>query len=236
MASQIHKRRTGKSLCITEQAVVSEQMYEERDDATHLLHDPLKPRNHAFRRRTRYSLDLDSIATTHEVSTKRPTDDWHHNMVNTLFARAFPQIASYGHKPELEPATNQIPPPTREQQQFASASPDTSSPCSDFTACGALTDASLSPSDPAKDLAADATFDCTYSVHSFGDGGFSFGDEMFSFGDDELSDTIAPMFLSKGWPTGSIAAAADFDAPMQDATDAIQWPMSMPYKNKKIYR
>lgn len=89
MASEIHRRRTGRGLKVTEEIVIKEEMYEEEEDDL--------PRQ--FRHLTRH-LQTNSPTMNHRVSAYITTQTAmasmaRYNEVNRLFSESFPSAAAY---------------------------------------------------------------------------------------------------------------------------------------------
>lgn len=89
MASEIHRRRTGRGLKVTEEIVIKEEMYEEEEDDL--------PRQ--FRHLTRH-LQTNSPSMNHRVSAYITTQAAmasmaRYNEVNRLFSESFPSAAAY---------------------------------------------------------------------------------------------------------------------------------------------
>ncbi|ETS75458.1 hypothetical protein PFICI_12402 [Pestalotiopsis fici W106-1] len=88
MASEIHRRRTGRGLKVTEEIVIKEEMYEEEEDDL--------PRQ--FRHLTRH-LQTNSPTMNHRVSAYITTQAAmasmaRYNEVNRLFSESFPSAAA----------------------------------------------------------------------------------------------------------------------------------------------
>ncbi|KAG6012483.1 hypothetical protein E4U43_007783 [Claviceps pusilla] len=91
MASEIHKKRTGKGFRITEEIVLKEEMYEEEDDdlprSYRLLSASMQTPNLEMNSR------LDAYLTNKVAMSQmlaRTNDEWRENEVNRLFAASFP--------------------------------------------------------------------------------------------------------------------------------------------------
>ncbi|OAA37345.1 hypothetical protein BBO_07727 [Beauveria brongniartii RCEF 3172] len=94
MASDIHKRRTGKSFRITEDIVMKEEMYEEEDDDLPRSYRVLGPNMQTSSPELNYRVGAyfnNRLAMSKMVA--RTDDDWRNNEVNTKFAQLFPQHA-----------------------------------------------------------------------------------------------------------------------------------------------
>lgn len=102
-ASEIHKRRTGRSLRVTEQDVVNEEMYEEEDDDL-----PMQ-----YRRLTAHlqtgSVDFNrrlAAYLTNQVAMRSAMD----RMINNSYAQQYPNAPRFHHNnshPALSPSINQ---------------------------------------------------------------------------------------------------------------------------------
>ncbi|CVK89341.1 uncharacterized protein FMAN_04373 [Fusarium mangiferae] len=92
MASEIHKKRTGKAFRITEQIVMKEEMYEEEDDefprSYRILNQNLQTDNPAFNARVDAYL-INRVALSQMMSATE--SDWRNNEINMEFAKMFPQ-------------------------------------------------------------------------------------------------------------------------------------------------
>ncbi|KAI4165141.1 MAG: hypothetical protein LQ342_001418 [Letrouitia transgressa] len=97
-ASEIHKRRTGRSLRVTEQDVVNEEMYEEEDDDL-----PLQYKRLTAHLRTG-SADFDrrlSAYITNQVAMKSALDQ----AVNNSYAQQYPNAPQFAHnQPGMYPS------------------------------------------------------------------------------------------------------------------------------------
>ncbi|KAL9610278.1 MAG: hypothetical protein Q9167_004998 [Letrouitia subvulpina] len=97
-ASEIHKRRTGRSLRVTEQDVVNEEMYEEEDDDL-----PLQYKRLTAHLRTG-SADFDrrlSAYITNQVAMKTALDQ----AVNNSYAQQYPNAPQFAHnQPGMYPS------------------------------------------------------------------------------------------------------------------------------------
>ncbi|KAF4455138.1 hypothetical protein F53441_2458 [Fusarium austroafricanum] len=92
MASEIHKKRTGKAFRITEEIVMKEEMYEEEDDdfprSYRLLRQNMETSNPAFNAR------VDAYLTNRMAMSQLITateNDWRNNEINMAFDKMFPQ-------------------------------------------------------------------------------------------------------------------------------------------------
>ncbi|OAR02250.1 hypothetical protein LLEC1_06535 [Akanthomyces lecanii] len=96
MASEIHKRRTGKSFRITEQIVLKEEMYEEEDDDLPRSYRILGPHMQTSSPELNYRVQafMQNKATMSAI-VGRTHDEWRNNDVNRQFAALFPQHANF---------------------------------------------------------------------------------------------------------------------------------------------
>lgn len=120
MASEIHRRRTGRGLKVTEEIVIKEEMYEEEEDDL--------PRQ--FRHLTRH-LQTNSPTMNHRVSAYITTQAAmasmaRYNEVNRLFSESFPTAAAY--QQQLNQSMYMQPLMTNNGAQFSPTSPSMSSP------------------------------------------------------------------------------------------------------------
>ncbi|KAF5582985.1 hypothetical protein FPCIR_9219 [Fusarium pseudocircinatum] len=92
MASEIHKKRTGKAFRITEEIVMKEEMYEEEDDefprSYRILRQSMQTDNPAFNARVDAYL-VNRVAMSQMISATE--SDWRNNEINMEFARMFPR-------------------------------------------------------------------------------------------------------------------------------------------------
>ncbi|KAM0297587.1 hypothetical protein HYE67_007239 [Fusarium culmorum] len=92
MASEIHKKRTGKAFRITEEIVMKEEMYEEEDDdfprSYRLLKSNMQTPNAEFNARVDAYL-TNRVAMSQLLSATEA--DWRNNEINQTFAQFFPQ-------------------------------------------------------------------------------------------------------------------------------------------------
>ncbi|KAG5953822.1 hypothetical protein E4U58_000281 [Claviceps cyperi] len=104
MASEIHKRRTGKGFKITEEIVLKEEMYEEEDDdlprSYRLLSASMQTSSPEMNARLNAYLS-NKVAMSQMLA--RTNDEWRENEVNRLFAASFPNAL---------PSTQQTSPPS----------------------------------------------------------------------------------------------------------------------------
>ncbi|KAK9422281.1 hypothetical protein SUNI508_04960 [Seiridium unicorne] len=120
MASEIHRRRTGRGLKVTEEIVIKEEMYEEEEDDL--------PRQ--FRHLTRH-LQTNSPTMNHRVSAYITTQAAmasmaRYNEVNRLFNESFPSAAAY--QQQLNQSIYMAPLMTNDSTQFSPTSPTMPSP------------------------------------------------------------------------------------------------------------
>lgn len=128
MASEIHRRRTGRGLKVTEEIVIKEEMYEEEEDDL--------PRQ--FRHLTRH-LQTNSPTMNHRVSAYITTQAAmasmaRYNEVNRLFNESFPSAAAY--QQQLNQSIYMAPLMTN-TVQFSPTSPSMPSPAAAQTEAGA---------------------------------------------------------------------------------------------------
>ncbi|OAA73319.1 hypothetical protein ISF_00220 [Cordyceps fumosorosea ARSEF 2679] len=118
MASDIHKKRTGKSFRITEEIVLAEEMYEEEDD--------ILPRSYRVLgggvQKTPSDVSSrvgDYLSSKVAVSSllARSNAEWRHHEVNQKFAEAFPHIPSYAATASFPTRLQQAQQPQSEPQQ-----------------------------------------------------------------------------------------------------------------------
>ncbi|KAF4996256.1 hypothetical protein FGRMN_4612 [Fusarium graminum] len=92
MASEIHKKRTGKAFRITEEIVMKEEMYEEEDDdfprSYRLLKSNMQTANAELNARVDAYL-TNRVAMSQLLSATEA--DWRNNEINQTFAQFFPQ-------------------------------------------------------------------------------------------------------------------------------------------------
>ncbi|PHH86889.1 hypothetical protein CDD83_9626 [Cordyceps sp. RAO-2017] len=91
MASEIHKKRTGKGFRITEDIVMKEEMYEEEDEDLYrsyrLLGSHLQTGSPEFNSRIEAFL-TNKVAMSTLLA--RTNEEWRENEINKLFAQSFP--------------------------------------------------------------------------------------------------------------------------------------------------
>ncbi|KAG6094470.1 hypothetical protein E4U31_006263 [Claviceps sp. LM219 group G6] len=108
MASEIHKKRTGKGFKITEEIVLKEEMYEEEDDdlprSYRLLSASMQTSSPEMNARLNAYLS-NKVAMSQMLA--RTNDEWRENEVNRLFAASFPNALPISNLP---PPKHQSPP------------------------------------------------------------------------------------------------------------------------------
>ncbi|KAM4056616.1 hypothetical protein HRG_003485 [Hirsutella rhossiliensis] len=91
MASDIHKKRTGKGFRITEEIVMKEEMYEEEDDdyprSFRILQSNMQTDSPELNSRVEAYL---SNRMAMSALLARTNDEWRENEINRLFAQSFP--------------------------------------------------------------------------------------------------------------------------------------------------
>lgn len=133
MASEIHKRRTGKSLRITEEIVMKEEMYEEEDDDLPRSYRVLGPNMQTASPDMNYRVEayLSNKAAMSNMLA-RTNDEWRQNEVNKLFDQMFPnasfnpqRTAASSQSPQLQPQSQpqQRPQPQPHQMQHQHSQP-----------------------------------------------------------------------------------------------------------------
>ncbi|KAM3553618.1 hypothetical protein ARSEF4850_006836 [Beauveria asiatica] len=118
MASDIHKRRTGKSFRITEDIVMKEEMYEEEDDDLPRSYRVLGANMQTSSADLNYRVGAyfnNRLALSRMVA--RTDDDWRNNEINTRFAQLFPQHARQNS--DTSPVSPPQPPQQLPQQQLS---------------------------------------------------------------------------------------------------------------------
>ncbi|KAH8717314.1 hypothetical protein HC256_002003 [Beauveria bassiana] len=116
MASDIHKRRTGKSFRITDDIVMKEEMYEEEDDDLPRSYRVLGPHMKTSSSELNYRAGAyfsNRVALSELVA--RTDDDWRNNEINKRFAQLFPQHARQNS--DTSPVSPPQPPQQLPQQQ-----------------------------------------------------------------------------------------------------------------------
>lgn len=94
MASEIHKKRTGKGFKVTEEIVAKEDIYEEEDEDLPRLYRLLSANMETSS--ADMNARLEAYLSNHlEVSEMlgRANDEWRNNKINRLFAQSFPNAA-----------------------------------------------------------------------------------------------------------------------------------------------
>ncbi|POR33376.1 Uncharacterized protein TPAR_06428 [Tolypocladium paradoxum] len=93
MASEIHKKRTGKGFRITEEIVMKEEMYEEEEDdlprSFRLLGPHMKTESPELNARLEAYL---SNRMAMSALIARTNEEWRENEINRLFAQSFPNV------------------------------------------------------------------------------------------------------------------------------------------------
>jgi hypothetical protein len=93
MASEIHKKRTGKGFRITEEIVMKEEMYEEEEDefprSFRLLGSHMQTTSPEMNFKVEAYL---SNRVAMSALLARTNDDWRENEINRLFAQSFPNV------------------------------------------------------------------------------------------------------------------------------------------------
>ncbi|KAI9654465.1 MAG: hypothetical protein M1829_000921 [Trizodia sp. TS-e1964] len=109
-ASEIHKKRTGRGLKVTEQDVINEEMYEEEDDDL-----PMRYRRLAAHLQTG-SADFDRQLTaylTTQVAMRSALDQ----AINSSFAQQYPNVPQFPHNhPSVFPSPFMLPPQAPQTQ------------------------------------------------------------------------------------------------------------------------
>lgn len=91
MASEIHKKRTGKGFRITEEIVLKEEMYEEEDDDLPRSYRLLGPNMQTASPEMNLKVEAylaDKVAMSALLASTN--DEWRENEINRLFAQSFP--------------------------------------------------------------------------------------------------------------------------------------------------
>ncbi|KAG6002843.1 hypothetical protein E4U21_002728 [Claviceps maximensis] len=108
MASEIHKKRTGKGFRITEEIVLKEEMYEEEDDdlprSYRLLSASMQTSSPEMNSRLDAYLS-NKVAMSQMLA--RTNDEWRENEVNRLFAASFPNALPKTSQHLAQPLSNQ---------------------------------------------------------------------------------------------------------------------------------
>lgn len=91
MASEIHKRRTGKAFRISEQIVRNEEMYEEEEDdfprSVYILGPHMQTQSADLNARVEAYL---SNRMAMSAFMRKANEDWQSNQIHELFAKSFP--------------------------------------------------------------------------------------------------------------------------------------------------
>jgi len=106
MASEIHKKRTGKAFRISEDIVVKEEMYEEEEDEFPRSYRLLGP--HMQTSSPEMNLRVEAYLSSKVAMSKlvaSTNDEWQQNEVNRMFAKSFPNVGR-----RLSQQTNQASP------------------------------------------------------------------------------------------------------------------------------
>jgi hypothetical protein len=122
MASEIHRRRTGRGLKVTEEIVIKEEMYEEEEDDL--------PRQ--FRHLTRH-LQTNSSSMNHRMNAYITTQAAmatmaRYNEINKLFSESFPAAATYQQQPQQQLNQSMYMAPLTVDAQVSPTSPTMHSP------------------------------------------------------------------------------------------------------------
>ncbi|ROT35740.1 hypothetical protein SODALDRAFT_283307 [Sodiomyces alkalinus F11] len=135
MASDIHKRRTGKGFKISEQIVRAEEMYEEEDDdmprSYRMLASHLQTNSPELNYRVNAFI-ANRVALASMVAGLR-NEDWQQNPINKMFAEQFPNADKHAQAMNRNLAANSAyygpvvghgsPPPQREGSASSPMSP-----------------------------------------------------------------------------------------------------------------
>jgi hypothetical protein len=102
MASEIHKKRTGKSFRISEDIVRKEEMYEEEEDdlprSYRLLHPHMQTESPEFNARIEAWMS-NRLAMSKYM--QRANDEWNDNHINRLFAQSFPHAGQQAQQMQM---------------------------------------------------------------------------------------------------------------------------------------
>jgi hypothetical protein len=105
MASEIHKKRTGKGFRITEEIVMKEEMYEEEEDEFPRSYRLLG--SHMQTSSPEMNFKVESYLSTRMAMSAllaQNNDDWRENEINRLFAQSFPNVGKQAqHMPQPMP-------------------------------------------------------------------------------------------------------------------------------------
>lgn len=119
MASEIHKKRTGKGFRISEEIVLKEEMYEEEDDDLPRSYRLLGGRMQTSSARMNNKLEnFVSNKLTMTSLLAKTNDDWRENEINKLFEQSFGKITSAMQRPQQQ-QPQQPNPDILAQQQHA---------------------------------------------------------------------------------------------------------------------
>ncbi|KAI9147771.1 hypothetical protein HJFPF1_12802 [Paramyrothecium foliicola] len=123
MASEIHKKRTGKGFRITEEIVMKEEMYEEEEDefprSYRLLGSHMQTSSPEMNFRVEAYL---SNRVAMSALLARTNDDWRENEINRLFAQSFPNVGKQAQQMSQRMSNPEYPGQTV-QREDASQSP-----------------------------------------------------------------------------------------------------------------
>jgi hypothetical protein len=90
MASEIHKRRTGKAFRITEEIVMKEEMYEEEEDDFPRSYRLLSPSMQTSS--AEMNSRVETYLTNRVAMSQLLEADWRDNAINKAFAETFPNV------------------------------------------------------------------------------------------------------------------------------------------------
>jgi hypothetical protein len=131
MASEIHKKRTGKSFRISEEIVRKEEMYEEEEDDLPRSYRLLGPHMQTSSpdMNNRVEAYLTNRMAMSAYMTKM-NDEWRENHINQLFAASFPNLGKQGQRlsqshgmPAGQPSLSTTQPQPQQQGQAVTQSP-----------------------------------------------------------------------------------------------------------------
>ncbi|KAG5948401.1 hypothetical protein E4U53_006294 [Claviceps sorghi] len=130
MASEIHRKRTGKGFRITEDIVLKEEMYEEEDDdlprSYRLLSASMQTTSPEMNSRLDAYLS-NKVAMSQMLA--RTNDEWRENEVNRLFAASFPNALPTSSTTTTTTTTSQLSQPiSRQTVTYQQPSPEAFSP------------------------------------------------------------------------------------------------------------
>ncbi|KAH7247844.1 hypothetical protein MRS44_010686 [Fusarium solani] len=119
MASEIHKKRTGKRLQVTEDIVMSDAPYEEEQDSPRLQTYPVVPKLSMS-----MGVEVTSKESLASAVLAKTEEEWRENEINRLFAEAFPNFGKQSQllvptipkedKPSQEPTSRNTKGPDQE--------------------------------------------------------------------------------------------------------------------------